>query len=78
MHRNTQPNSPFKNVFFRSSRGNEAQISLERNTQLEPPHVGCYFFDELVGARLISPRIRASSAALKRHCVFARLRYSLR
>ena len=48
MHRNTQPNSPFKNVFFRSSRGNEAHISLETIIRSEPPHVGCYFFNELL------------------------------
>jgi len=28
-----------------SSRGNEAQISLEKIIRLEPPYVGCYFFD---------------------------------
>jgi hypothetical protein len=48
MHRNTQPDSPFKNVFFRSSRGNEAHISLETIIRSEPPHVGCYFFNELL------------------------------
>src|ERR1039458_5139567 len=48
MHRNTQPNSQFKNVFFRSSRGNEAHISLETIIRSEPPHVGCYFFNELL------------------------------
>jgi len=37
--------SPFKNVFFRSNRSNEAQISLETIIRLELPHVGCYFFN---------------------------------
>src|ERR1017187_4280159 len=32
------PGSPFKNAFSRSSRGNEAQISLETIIRLEPPH----------------------------------------
>jgi hypothetical protein len=41
-------NSPSKNAFFRSSRGNEAQISLETIIRLEPPHVGCYSFNALL------------------------------
>jgi hypothetical protein len=46
--------SPFKNVFSRSSRGNEAQISLETIIHSEPPHVGCYFFNGRVGVAGIS------------------------
>ena len=34
-----------KNAFFRSSRGNEAQISLETIIRLEPPYAGCCFFN---------------------------------
>ena len=32
-------NGPLKNAFFHSSRGNEAQISLETIIRLEPPDV---------------------------------------
>jgi hypothetical protein len=61
------PGSPFKNVFSRSSRGNEAQISLEWNTQLEPRYLGCYFFNGLPGCtlrRLVTKRSPASSSIL--------------
>jgi hypothetical protein len=44
-------NGPLKNAFFRSSRGNEAQISLETIIRLEPPYVGCYFFNGLLTIR---------------------------
>jgi hypothetical protein len=40
-------NNPFKDVFSRSSRGNEAPIFLETIVYSEPPHVGCYFFNGL-------------------------------
>ena len=51
-----EANSPFKNVFSRSSRGNEAQISLETIMQLAPPHGGGYFFNGLLG-RSITPTL---------------------
>jgi hypothetical protein len=38
---------PVNNAFFCSSRGNEAQISLEIIISLEPPYVGCYFINGL-------------------------------
>src|SRR5205814_146895 len=42
--------SPFKNAFFcRSSRGNEAHFSNEIGMIREPPYVGCYFFNSLLG-----------------------------
>jgi hypothetical protein len=70
------PGSPFKNAFSRSSRGNEAQISLEMIIRLEPPHqsshrvlrpagVGCYFFNGPPGCalrRLVTKRSPASSS----------------
>jgi len=34
-----------KNVFWRSSRGDEAQILLEMFICLEPSHVGCYLLN---------------------------------
>ena len=42
-------NSPFKKLFSRSSRGNEAHISSERTIYSEPPYVGCYFINGLLG-----------------------------
>jgi hypothetical protein len=59
------PGSPFKNAFSRSSRGNEAQISLETIIRSEPPHVGCYFFNGPPGCvlcRLVTKRSPASSS----------------
>jgi len=38
-----------QNIFFRSSRGNEAQISPETVIRFEPPYVGCHFLNGLAG-----------------------------
>jgi hypothetical protein len=47
-------NGPLNNATSRSSRGDEAQISLETEAISEPPHVGCYFLNRLLtGRRLI-------------------------
>jgi hypothetical protein len=72
------PISPFKNVFSRSSRGDEAQISLETIIRSEPPHqsshrvlrpagVGCCFFNGPPGCALrwlVTKRSPASSSIL--------------
>jgi len=44
--------SPFKNVIFRRSRGDEAQISSETEIYLETPHVVSYFINGLLGTVL--------------------------
>jgi hypothetical protein len=41
-----------KNAFFRSSRSNEAQISLETIIRLEPPYAGCCFFNGLLAGEV--------------------------
>ena len=54
-----------KNAFFRSRRGNEAQISLETIIRLEPPYVGCYFFNGLSGPKVAQPaRLAVSNPEL--------------
>ena len=50
----TWPDSPWKNATSRSSRGNEAQISLETEAICEPPYVGCYFLNRLLTLTRIS------------------------
>ncbi|SRR6266581_8883745 len=44
-----EASSPLKNATSRSSRGDEAQISPETEAISEPPHVGCYFLNRLLG-----------------------------
>jgi hypothetical protein len=46
--RGTEPFT-LKNTTCRNSRGNEAQISSEKEAMREPPHVGCYFLNGLLG-----------------------------
>ncbi len=43
------PDRPLENATTRSSRGNEAQFSAETEAIGEPPHVGCYFLNRLLG-----------------------------
>jgi hypothetical protein len=42
----TLANSPLNNTASRSSRGDEAQISAEKEAMREPPHVGRYFLNK--------------------------------
>src|SRR6266567_1843198 len=56
--------SPLKNATSRSSRGNEAQISSEKEAMREPPHIGCYFLNRLLTV-LPKPAITRGSRALR-------------
>jgi hypothetical protein len=44
--------SPLKNIHSRRSRGNETQISSENRLYSEPPYVGSYFLNGLLGIPL--------------------------
>jgi hypothetical protein len=48
----TRHSSLLKNSKSRGSRGNEAHSSSKTKASSKPPHVGCYFFNGLIGQNL--------------------------
>src|SRR5437867_4191431 len=50
--------SPFKNAFSRSSRVTRLTLAGRNVGQSEPPYVGCYFFNGLLGVRVVAPVLR--------------------
>src|SRR6266481_1133612 len=58
--------SPLKNATSRGSRGNQAHISSEKAAIREPPHVGCYFLNRLIGESGLHPALHPLPARNER------------